>query len=184
MTFTRRATVDYQSWGKRPASRAAGIGRRAFWKSVLPARSSTHSASDWVPDVISKPSTAPRRKTIFNRGSARPGARESGLSRKTCQSVFQATGGVPRLINQVCDHSMLLSYVAGKKTIEPVNIEESWADLQQLPTPWNGESKSDQASGGVIELALGGHGRRLGRAEERLEAAGDHVEGRPGRRGT
>jgi hypothetical protein len=70
----------------------------------------------------------------------------------TCQSVFQATGGVPRLINQVCDHAMLLSYVAGKKTIEPANIEEAWADLQQLPTPWSGESKSDQTSGGVIEF--------------------------------
>ena len=57
--------------------------------------------------------------------------------------MFQATGGVPRLVNQVCDHALLLAYVAGRKTIEPANIEEAWADLQQLPTPWSGESKSD-----------------------------------------
>ena len=69
----------------------------------------------------------------------------------TCQSVFQATGGVPRLVNQVCDHALLLAYVAGRKMIEPPNVEEAWADLQQLPTPWSGESKSD-ASNGVIEF--------------------------------
>jgi hypothetical protein len=72
---------------------------------------------------------------------------------ETCHSVFQATGGVPRLINQVCDHVLLLAYVAGRKTIEPANIEEAWADLQQLPTPWTQGAKSDPAdSGGVIEF--------------------------------
>lgn len=70
----------------------------------------------------------------------------------TCESVFQATGGVPRLINQVCDHALLLAYVAGRKTIETANIEEAWADLQQLPTPWAGESKGDHETGGVIEF--------------------------------
>jgi type II secretory pathway predicted ATPase ExeA len=69
----------------------------------------------------------------------------------TCQSVFQATGGVPRLVNQVCDHALMLAYVAGRKAIEPADVEEAWADLQQLPTPWTGESKSD-ASSGVIEF--------------------------------
>jgi len=66
--------------------------------------------------------------------------------------VFQATGGVPRLVNQVCDHALLLAYVAGRKTIEPANVEEAWADLQQLPAPWSGESKSDVANSGVIEF--------------------------------
>jgi hypothetical protein len=70
----------------------------------------------------------------------------------TCESVFQATGGVPRLINQVCDHAMLLGYVAGRNSVEPANIEESWADLQQLPTPWNAQAKNDPAADGVIEF--------------------------------
>ena len=71
---------------------------------------------------------------------------------ETCQSVFQATGGVPRLVNQVCDHALLLAYVAGRQRIEPAGVEEAWGDLQQLPTPWSGESKGDQAGGGVIEF--------------------------------
>jgi type II secretory pathway predicted ATPase ExeA len=69
----------------------------------------------------------------------------------TCQSVFQATGGVPRLINQVCDHALVLAYVAGRQRIEPANIEEAWGDLQQLPTPWSGEPQGDP-TGGVIEF--------------------------------
>jgi type II secretory pathway predicted ATPase ExeA len=73
-------------------------------------------------------------------------------SEATCQTVFQATGGVPRLVNQVCDHALLLAYVAGRKTIEPANVEEAWADLQQLPTPWSGGAKSDAANSGVIEF--------------------------------
>jgi type II secretory pathway predicted ATPase ExeA len=70
----------------------------------------------------------------------------------TCQSVFQATGGVPRLINQVCDHALMLAYVAGRKIIDSANVEEAWSDLQQLPTPWSGESKNDSAGSGVIEF--------------------------------
>jgi type II secretory pathway predicted ATPase ExeA len=74
------------------------------------------------------------------------------FSEATCQTVFQATGGVPRLVNQVCDHALLLAYVAGRKIIEPANIEEAWADLQQLPTPWSGGAKSEAANSGVIEF--------------------------------
>ncbi len=71
---------------------------------------------------------------------------------ETCQSVFQATGGVPRLINQVCDHALLLAYVAGRQQVDPAGIEEAWGDLQQLPTPWSGQSKGEQTGGGVIEF--------------------------------
>jgi type II secretory pathway predicted ATPase ExeA len=72
------------------------------------------------------------------------------FSEDACQSVYKATDGVPRLINQLCDHALLIAYVAGRRTVEPAQIEESWADLQQLPTPWNGDSQREQ--GGVIEF--------------------------------
>ena len=88
-----------------------------------------------------------------------------------CQSVFQATGGVPRLINQVCDHALLLAYVAGRKTIEPASIEEAWADLQQLPTPWTEGRRAIKPNSGVIEFgALDDPAGR--RPERRTDAAG------------
>ena len=51
---------------------------------------------------------------------------------------------MPRLINQVCDHALLLACAGGKRQVEPALVEEAWADLQQLPTPWNEQSNSDR----------------------------------------
>ncbi len=84
--------------------------------------------------------------------SAAGGRGDGVFPQSACHSVFQATGGVPRLINQVCDHALLLAYVAGRKVIEPANVEEAWADLQQLPTPWTEGTSSDQAGSGLIEF--------------------------------
>jgi type II secretory pathway predicted ATPase ExeA len=90
-------------------------------------------------------------------------------------AVHQATQGVPRLINQVCDHALLLSCAAGNATIGKSAVEEAWADLQQLPTPWNrqsGPTSAEPQAGPVIEFgvlgddddddekSLGGHGSR------------------------
>ena len=69
---------------------------------------------------------------------------------ETCQMVHKATDGVPRLINQVCDHVLLLAYAAGIRRIEPAHVEEAWADLQQLPTPWN--EPAAPANDSVIEF--------------------------------
>jgi len=69
----------------------------------------------------------------------------------SCERVYQATDGVPRLVNQVCDHALLLAYAAGRYTLDPALVEEAWADLQQLPTPWNGES-AGACSSGVVEF--------------------------------
>jgi hypothetical protein len=70
----------------------------------------------------------------------------------TCQSVHRATDGVPRLINQVCDHALLLAHAAGQRQLQPAHVEAAWADLQQLPTPWNGETRTETAGAGVVEF--------------------------------
>lgn len=51
-------------------------------------------------------------------------------------ALYRASDGVPRLINQVGDHALLLSYLAKLHPVTKAAIEESWSDLQQLPTPW------------------------------------------------
>jgi hypothetical protein len=75
---------------------------------------------------------------------------EDVVSDDACQSVYQATEGVPRLINQLCDHALLVAFSVGRRRLEAAHIEEAWADLQQLPTPWNGDNSSDKP--GVIEF--------------------------------
>jgi type II secretory pathway predicted ATPase ExeA len=54
------------------------------------------------------------------------------------EAIAQATDGIPRLINQVCDHVLLLAYAGGERQITAAGIEEAWADLQQLPAPTTG----------------------------------------------
>ncbi len=51
-------------------------------------------------------------------------------------SVYDATDGIPRLINQVCDHSLIMTAIGGHASVTPEVVQEAWADLQQLPTPW------------------------------------------------
>jgi len=65
--------------------------------------------------------------------------------------AFQATGGVPRLVNQVCDHALVLAFSAGERSVGPARIEEAWADLQQLPPP-AGDARDPKPAGSVIEF--------------------------------
>ena len=51
--------------------------------------------------------------------------------------IARASDGVPRCMNQLADHSLLLAYVAEQ---HPVNVElvrEALNDLRQLPLHWN-----------------------------------------------
>jgi type II secretory pathway predicted ATPase ExeA len=70
------------------------------------------------------------------------------------EAVYQATGGVPRLINQLCDQSLLLASQKGLSKVTAREVEFAWAELQQLPTPMSDEpAESDNGAGGsVIEF--------------------------------
>lgn len=67
-----------------------------------------------------------------------------------CAAVHRATDGVARLVNQVCDHALLLAAARGQSAIDPALVEEAWTDLQQLPTPWNEDASA--APAGNIEF--------------------------------
>jgi type II secretory pathway predicted ATPase ExeA len=63
------------------------------------------------------------------------GAPEGIFDDEALRAVHRATSGIPRLINQVCDHALVLAAAGGKSQIEAYGVEEAWADLQQLPLP-------------------------------------------------
>jgi len=88
---------------------------------------------------------------IHQRIEAAGGKPEDILPEAACERVHQATDGVPRLINQVCDHALLLACAAGRYTLDAALVEEAWADLQQLPAPWTSES-AESCAGGVVEF--------------------------------
>jgi type II secretory pathway predicted ATPase ExeA len=71
-------------------------------------------------------------------------------------AIHTATDGIPRLINQVCDHVLMLAALGGQRQINAGGIEEAWADLQQLPlplheTPVLGGAGSG-STGGIVEF--------------------------------
>src|SRR5690606_30099525 len=51
------------------------------------------------------------------------------------ESIAAKSQGIPRVINQICDHSLLLACLGEATTIDSEGIEEAWADLQRLPMP-------------------------------------------------
>jgi hypothetical protein len=50
-------------------------------------------------------------------------------------TIHRLTDGIPRLINQVADHALMLAAAGGQRHIDAPGIEEAWIDLQQLPAP-------------------------------------------------
>ncbi len=77
---------------------------------------------------------------------------EEVISSDACHAVYQATDGIPRLINQVCDHALLLACVGRRARVDRAAIEEAWGDLQQLPPPWSGEAPEAKPTAGIIEF--------------------------------
>jgi len=57
------------------------------------------------------------------------------------QAVHSASDGIPRLVNQLADHALVLATLAGVRQITLPVIQEAWSDLQQLPAPWHDSPK-------------------------------------------
>jgi type II secretory pathway predicted ATPase ExeA len=76
----------------------------------------------------------------------RAGAPADGLfTAAALRAIHTASDGVPRLVNQLCDHALMLAALGGHTQLDAAGINEAWADLQQLPVPWH-EAKRPAAS--------------------------------------
>jgi type II secretory pathway predicted ATPase ExeA len=84
------------------------------------------------------------------------GSAEGIFASDALAAIHTATDGIPRLINQVCDHALMLAALGRKRQIDAAGMEEAWADLQQLPIPLNETpmaARSDApAQGGIVEF--------------------------------
>ena len=59
------------------------------------------------------------------------------LDEGVLRAVYTASDGVPRIVNQIMDHAFALAASRTEEMLSSSLIEECWADLQQLPAPWN-----------------------------------------------
>ncbi|HZL91963.1 MAG TPA: AAA family ATPase [Pirellulaceae bacterium] len=69
-------------------------------------------------------------------------------------AIHDASGGIARLINQLCDHACILAACDVQPQLSVKGIEQAWADLQQLPTPWH-EPARPQAAGQGAAIEFG-----------------------------
>jgi len=59
----------------------------------------------------------------------RAGAKGALFDRACIAVLFRLTGGVPRLINLVCQHSLLATYSTGAKTVSPTLVKEAAVEI-------------------------------------------------------
>lgn len=107
--------------------------------------------------------------------TAAGGNADEMLDHGALQAIHRATEGIPRLINQLCDHALLLAFADGQVRIDAGGIEQAWADLQQLPAPWGEARPRTRVDGahrmpGVIEF---------GRLAEESETFAPEFESHP-----
>lgn len=74
------------------------------------------------------------------------GAKQSVFDDSALEAITQRSQGVPRLINQICDHALLLAALGDETKLDADGIEEAWADLQRLPAPKRQIRKDDAHS--------------------------------------
>ena len=88
--------------------------------------------------------------------------------------IHQNTDGCPRLINQLCDQSLLLAASRNKQPVDRPLIREAWAEMQNMPVVHevadsvNADSSSE--SGFVVEFG------QLGDNEAASQFEDSHVE--------
>ncbi|HEY3303956.1 MAG TPA: AAA family ATPase [Candidatus Binatia bacterium] len=78
------------------------------------------------------------------------GGRASIFPAKTVEAVNAYSGGVPRLINILCDNGMLTAYALGKRSVEVGMIEETARDLNLAILP----GRSAAADAEIIPIKL------------------------------
>ncbi len=76
------------------------------------------------------------------------GRTEELFTSEAVDLICQAADGQPRCLNQLCDHALLLAYVAEQRPVTAAHIGNALHDLRHLPLAWNARpaSTADQPS--------------------------------------
>ena len=77
------------------------------------------------------------------------GEAEEIFTEEALAFLAKAADGVPRCLNHLADHALLLAYVTERRPVSAEVVREALDDLKQLPLHWN-----DPISGGEIYRGL------------------------------
>lgn len=59
------------------------------------------------------------------------------MTREALESIYRGTDGIPRLIDQLADQTLLLAAQERQQPISAALVGKAWGMLQQLPNPWS-----------------------------------------------
>ena len=59
------------------------------------------------------------------------------FSAEALDEIARASNGLPRCLNQLSDHSLLLAFVQDLPVVSPEVVHDALSDLKQLPLHWN-----------------------------------------------
>lgn len=65
------------------------------------------------------------------------GRTDEVFTTEALELIAEVSDGVPRCINQLADHSLLLAFVAEQRPVRIDLVREALSDLKQLPLRWN-----------------------------------------------
>ena len=71
------------------------------------------------------------------------------MTRDALEAIYRGSDGIPRLIDQLTDQSLLLAYHDRERPVSAAMVGRAWCVLQQLPNPWSEPesiAKSDSTS--------------------------------------
>lgn len=84
------------------------------------------------------------------------GAKAILFDRKAMEQVYAASGGIPRLINVICDRALLGAYTRGKQVVDMSIVKRAAREVGQgtLPKPWFSPRTLAVATTLVVALAV------------------------------
>lgn len=65
------------------------------------------------------------------------GRTEEVFTPEAVELITHAADGQPRCLNQLCDHALLLAYVAEERPVTAAHVTDALDDLRHLPLVWN-----------------------------------------------
>lgn len=77
------------------------------------------------------------RLYLRDRTSYAAGSLEALFDDASVALLVRACGGVPRCLNQLADHALLLGYVAERRPVDESLVREALDDLKRLPLQWH-----------------------------------------------
>ena len=63
---------------------------------------------------------------------------------QSLKAVHEVSDGCPRLVNQVCEHALIVASTRGATVITENHVREAWDDVQGIPGDWSAPANSQQ----------------------------------------